>query len=128
MLQRMVSPVKVSPFKVEIIDYPGNQSGYEPIHTKVLVLPDVIQDKVGSIQLLESEVERQTLAVCTGWLVAVGGAAFTDWPHTNKTWPGHLPKPGDRIYFGKYAGIQVDGDDGRKYRLIQDSDCCGVKK
>lgn len=107
---------------------PSNGSGFEPVGTKVLVLTDqVATQSKGGIHLDPTFVERQTLAICTGTLVASGGASFTDWPNSDRRWPGHTPEIGERIQIAKYAGIMIEGADGKAYRLIQDTDVCGVQ-
>lgn len=128
MQPRLINPAKASPFVPEIEAYPGNQSGIIPIGTKVLLVMDEIKAQtLGGIFIPDQEVERQSLANTTGWLVAVGGAAFSNWPHSKEGWPGDVPGPGDRVYVAKYAGLIVHGDDGRSYRLCQDLDVCGFK-
>ncbi len=36
------------------------------------------------------------------------------------------PKVGERVHLAKYAGILIEGEDGRHYRLCQDVDVAGV--
>jgi len=35
---------------------------------------------------------------------------------------------GDRVIFRRYAGEQFDGDDGIKYRLMNDKDILAIKE
>lgn len=105
-----------------------NKSGMEPVGTKVLVLPDEVAEKTaGGIYVPEKVKEQNDFAVCTGTLVSVGGAAFSDWPHSASKWPGYTPKAGDRVYMAKYAGVVIAGKDGRSYRLCQDTDIAGLE-
>lgn len=106
-----------------------NQSGMVPVGTKVLVLPDEISEKsAGGVYIPEKVKEQNDFAVCTGTLVAVGGAAFSDWPHSERRWPGAIPKVGDRVFLAKYAGVVLKGKhDERSYRLCQDVDIAGLE-
>ena len=121
---RLPNPANVSPFKPVIQAFEGNKSGVQPIGTKVLVMPDQIADKVGSIMLPGDTVERNSLAVTTGTVVAVGAGAFADWSQAGGV--EAYPMPGQRIHMAKYAGLMIDGADKRQYRLIQDVEICGV--
>lgn len=106
-----------------------NRSGLEPVGTKVLILTDQIADVTkGNIQLPPGYVEEKNLAVTRGTLVAIGGAGFTDWPNSDRKWPGAVPAIGQRVCLAKYAGIVVDGKDGKTYRLCQDTEITGVEQ
>lgn len=105
-----------------------NLSGLEPVGTKVLVLTDQIAEvTAGGIHLPGEKVERETLGITKGTLVAVGGGAFSDWPNSDRKWPGVVPKVGDRVHLARFCGIVVDGKDGRKYRLCHDTEITGVE-
>lgn len=126
--ERLASPATVSRLVPVSDAAPSNGSGFEPVGTKVLVLTDqVATQSKGGIHLDPAFVERQTMAICTGTLVAVGSCAYTDWPHSEKKWPGRVPATGDRVQISKYSGIMIDGADGKNYRLIHDTDVCGVQ-
>lgn len=121
----------IKPTYIKMVSRPfeGNTSGYEPIGTKVLVETDWIDDKTASglITLTPDVIERMSLAVTKGTLVAVGGGAFTDWPNSERPWPGKVPMAGSRVEISKYAGILIEGKDGRHYRLIHDTDIAGLE-
>lgn len=123
---RLPSPQNKNRFVTEQAGAPTNGSGFEPMHTKVLVLPDEVAAKsAGGIHLPQSVKEQNDFAVCTGVVVAVGPAAFTNWPHSLDKWAGAV-EAGERIVLAKYAGLVIEGKtDGRKYRLIQDTDVIG---
>lgn len=120
---RLPNPANVSPFKPVIQAFEGNKSGVQPIGTKVLVMPDQIADKVGSIMLPGDTVERNSLAVTTGTVIAVGAGAFSDWANADKE---RFPNAGQRVHIARYAGLMVDGTDGKQYRLCQDVDIAGL--
>lgn len=63
--------------------------------------------------------DREALAGVEAVLLAVGGNAFEDWK-------GCIPKPGDRVYTAKYAGFEVVGRDGQKYRMCNDKEIVAV--
>lgn len=92
-----------------------NASGITPLEFKVLILPDDV-DKVsaGGIYMPDIRHEREEWAQVRGTLVATGGRAFEDWPDA--------PSVGAEVYFAKYQGILVPGDDGKEYRLCNDKD------
>lgn len=115
-------------FRTQREEYTGNHSGLEPIGTKLLVLTDSIGDTTTfGLEVTADMVERMTLAITTGVIVAKGGAAFSDWPNSDRPWPGLLPNVGDRVIIAKYAGLMHEGKDGKRYRYIQDTDVCGFE-
>jgi co-chaperonin GroES (HSP10) len=127
--KRLPDPAKKSFIKLVAHPYEGNASGCEPIGTKILVMTDWVDANTASglITMPADVVERMSLAVTQGTIVAVGGAAFTDWPNSDRAWPGLVPKAGDRVEIAKYAGLLIEGSDGRHYRLCQDTDVAGIK-
>jgi co-chaperonin GroES (HSP10) len=96
-----------------------NPSGINPLDLRVLVKPDAVADKIGSIFIPDQERERRGMAECRATLVAVGENAFCEVK-------GSKPSPGQRVLIAKYAGIVTKGDDGEEYRLCNDSDICAV--
>lgn len=98
-----------------------NESGAIPFNDFVIVMPDVHAEKIGSIYLPENEREHQSRAALTGVLVAVGEGAF-QWSYDrSRAFTGRKPVPGDRVYFTKYGGEEIQGRDGRLYRQMTDS-------
>jgi len=96
-----------------------NKSGAHPIGNKVLVKPDKVAEKVGSIITgTADEHERQQLAAESGVLIEVGSEAFR-WAGDHK-WEGKKPQPGDRVFFARYSGTQVPGADGDLYFFMAD--------
>lgn len=79
---------------------------------------------VGRLDLPPTTIERMNLASESGVLVEAGPEAFSR--HADGTiWTSYKPQPGDRVVCEKYAGIVIIGDDGRSYRLMEDS-CIGM--
>jgi co-chaperonin GroES (HSP10) len=104
-----------------------NTSGISPVEYKILILPEQAEEtdetlkraKAAGLLLVDKTTEREKMAQVKGRLVAVGGNAFEDWA-------GQVPQPGDVVYFAKYAGYVVKGDDGQEYRLANDKDVSAV--
>jgi len=99
--------------------------GIIPVEYKVLILPDVVDDKsAGGMYLPDSVRDRQQYAMDRGTILATGEGFFTDIP-------GPVPKGGDKVVFNKYAGslitIYIDGV-RREARLCNDKDICAILK
>jgi co-chaperonin GroES (HSP10) len=113
---------KGNPIRTQKHDYTGNDSGFFPIDTKILVLPDYIDDtSEGGIVLTSDTVQQNDLAVTEGFLVDYGKEAFMDWHNTTP------PKKGTRLVWAVYAGQMLEGEDGKMYRLINDTDIAAIK-
>jgi len=96
-----------------------NKSGILPLEFKVLIEPETIEEKTaGGIILPQKTKEMEQMAQVRGILIDIGSNAFEDW--------GLIPDAGDRVYFGKYAGYIVKGNDGKEYRLCNDKDICAI--
>jgi co-chaperonin GroES (HSP10) len=89
----------------------------EPMHAKVLVVPAEVPEKKGAIFLAASTHEKDVFANQRARIVALGPVAFQfeDWPASARK-----PQVGDVILHESYIGEEVEGEDGRKYRLIND--------
>jgi len=98
--------------------------GLRPMGYNVLVAVDVMEEKTaGGIYIPGKVAEREDSASEKGRIVAVSEMAFTggDWAGVND-----LPKAGDLVRFQRYAGNEFDGEDGKKYRIVADTDLKGV--
>lgn len=97
----------------------------EPMGAKVLVVPAEIPEKVGSIILTGETHEKKEYANQRGRIVAVGPCAFVfdDWPKDHPP-----PQVGDVILHEAYIGDTVEGEDGKKYRLMNDRAVTAVLK
>lgn len=104
-----------------------NTSGIQPVEYKILILPEQAEEtdetlkraKAAGLVLVDKTTEREKMAQVKGRLVAAGGNAFEDWS-------GQVPQLGDTVWFAKYAGYVVKGDDGQEYRLANDKDISAV--
>lgn len=104
---------------------PENTSGLQPIEYKVLIKPDDMSDtdpilkraKQSGIAIFTDD--RDAAQQVKGTLIAAGGIAFHDFGDPK-------PQPGDRVYFAKYSGLVITGDDGTEYRLMNDKDVAAI--
>ncbi len=100
--------------------------GIEPMEYNILVLVDETEKTTaGGIIIPEKSKDRDDLAQVRGMLVRASPLAFS-----YDTWPAGSQQPqlGDHIIFGKFAGILVNGDDGREYRLCKDKELSAITR
>ena len=113
-------------------------SGIYPSGNRVVVKPDDIEKVTdGGIIIPEPEAVKHALSQTTGILVAVGPDAFThsvriterlidgEWKPVERVTTGYsepFAQVGDRVAFAKFGGLQVEGEDGQKYRILNDED------
>lgn len=98
--------------------------GLRPMGYNVLIAVDVAEEKTaGGIILPGKHIEREDSASEKGRIVAVSQMAFTggDWAGVTD-----LPVAGNLVRFQRYAGSEFEGEDGRKYRIVSDSDMKGI--
>ena len=97
--------------------------GLMPTGYNVLVALDVLERKTaGGILLPEQHTEREDSAAERGRLVSASPMAFK-----GGDWEGAAaPAVGSEVLFQKYAGHLFDGRDGKKYRVMADTDLKGV--
>lgn len=113
----------------------GNESGIHPSGDRVLIRPDEIERKTeGGIIIPDAIGERHAMAQSIGTFIEAGPDA---WIHfVDKDAEGRVlkirqysrpfAKPGDRVAFARYGGLQVEGKDGVAYRLMNDEDVTAV--
>jgi chaperonin GroES len=101
----------------------ANTSGFTPLDVRVLVRPDVVEEKIGSIFVPKQHKEREQMAQIRATLIAVGANAWAE-ARTNPAFVA--PEPGTRVLIAKYGGIVVEGADGAKYRIMNDEDVTAV--
>lgn len=99
-----------------------NASGFLPLGHRLLVLPDEVAKRTASgFYLPEETTGKAEMAQIRGTLIAVGDGCWKD------TVSPEWAKPGDRIVFGKYSGLLWEGEDGKKYRILNDLDVVGLE-
>lgn len=93
-----------------------------PCGHRVIVKPDEVEDKYGDIVIVQDEKLEQA-GVNVGTIVAIGDTAWEAYgPHfTGKPWAA----VGDRIYYAKYAGKNVEDPEKpeEKFVVLNDEDC-----
>lgn len=97
-----------------------NASGFAPVDVKVLVKPDPVEERIGSIILADATKEKNKYAAMRGTLLATGPNAFAEWGQ------GNAPLAGARVVHAQYAGLRIKGDDGEDYLLMNDEDVVGL--
>ena len=112
-----------------------NQSGIHPCGDRVLIKPDEIEEKTeGGIIIPDTVNEVHAMAQSIGTFVAAGPDAYVHsvtWDRQGQVierrgYSESFAKPGDRVAFAKYGGLQVNGKDGKSYRIMNDEDITAV--
>lgn len=100
-----------------------NESGIYPVGHRVLILPEQIEEKTeaGIILHTSSQKSREEMAQINGIVIELGNTCYND-----QQFP--WCDVGDKVIFGKYSGLIYDGQDGKKYRIINDLDVVAVVK
>lgn len=97
-----------------------SESGLTPVEYNVVIKPDAVEEKRGSIILLNNE--RDEWAVQEGVIDAMSIHAFSyaEWPEGVRP-----PEVGERVMFAKFAGSLVERG-GVKFRVLKDKDIIAV--
>jgi co-chaperonin GroES (HSP10) len=93
-----------------------------PAGHRILVMPEVVDEKEGSIWLAPETRKHMGDAQIYGKVVSLGTNAF-------KAFDDGDPwcREGDRVAFAKYGGFNImDPKDKKLYRLLNDEDICAV--
>jgi chaperonin GroES len=94
-----------------------------PIYWRVLVMPKAAQKKTKSgIVLAQAAQEAQQHLCYIGQILAAGGEAFKSERFANEK---NLPKVGDWIIYGRYAGQRLEYK-GVKLLIVNDDDILAV--
>lgn len=99
-----------------------NESGFNPLDTRVLVLPfEPEKQTAGGILLPDQRVEREEWATTKATFVAAGSNAFLEWGDK-----AAKPAVGQSVVIAQYAGKVHTGTDGKKYRICNDTDILAI--
>lgn len=96
--------------------------GWKPVGDRVLILPEKDETQVRAeqfgIALPDSYVQSQAQHSTKAKVIAIG----------EDCWSGGIPyaNTGDDVMVGKLTGMDIKGNDGKIYRLINDLDILGV--
>lgn len=100
--------------------------GIRMIEYNVLVVLPVLSEKTTGGIIKPAEVlNGQEMAYQQARIVDKSPTAF-NYDDFNRHFPELTPKVGDIVWIARYAGGEVVGKDGRRYRLIKDKDVGGV--
>ncbi len=104
-----------------------NKSGIIPTEYKVLIDPQAIEAKIGSIFIPETTQDAEKFSQTKGRIVATSPLAFSY--ASNEEWAAakaEKPKAGDVVLYAKYAGLWVKGKDGKEYIVSNDKDIVAI--
>jgi co-chaperonin GroES (HSP10) len=106
-----------------------NTSGFEVPEFRILILPDVVEEKTaGGIIIPQAVIDDMEGSKTLATIVDIGEKAFDQ--GTDREWK-KKPMVGDKILIPSYEGYRLEGDqtkDGRKYRIILDRHILAIKK
>jgi co-chaperonin GroES (HSP10) len=106
-----------------------NDARIRPIGEQILILPDQVEQMTASgLQIMsDKEVDRLELGQTEGVVVAIA-KGLTDHEFFTASEVKVVLEfaAGDRVIFTKFAGLLMDGADGKRYRLIERKDIKGV--
>lgn len=97
--------------------------GFDPIEHKVLLFPDVVDEKTeGGIILPDMVKDKEQDAVVWATVVSMSPLAFN--------YDDDVPTPevGDKVMIPRYAGKVQKGQDGKLYRITSDRDIQAIKR
>lgn len=84
----------------------------KPMHDRVLIERDVEETTAGGLVLAASATETQK----SGVILALGA-----------DWHPFQVKVGDRVFFGTYAGVNIEHE-GKPYILLKESEILAVEE
>ena len=84
----------------------------KPLADRVLILPVEVEQKVGGIIIPDTAKEKPQ----RGKVVAVGNGTKDE---------DMILKVGDEVFYGKYAGTEIENDGG-KYLMMRQSDILAI--
>ncbi|UOF81787.1 co-chaperonin groeS [Caudoviricetes sp.] len=103
----------------------SKKHGLKALEYKVIVHPVKVEERTkGGIVLPDIVVEKDQNSAMEGTIVDISPLAFT-----YAEWPADASKPavGDKVIFSRYSGINVKGNDGLEYRIMNDKDIVAVR-
>lgn len=127
MPSRVANLGKIGEARLELVPQLSEcNPGLRPVEFNVIIAAARAAQTVGKLGLLVAPDEtRETtgLAMQVGRVVAISPIAFNydEWPDQ-----ALKPKPGDLVWYARYAGGLFEGLDGNEYRIIKDKDIGAV--
>jgi co-chaperonin GroES (HSP10) len=98
-----------------------NTSGITPVDLRILVKPDAVEEKIGSVFVPDSHRDKAKYAGTKATFVAAGANAFAEWGDAARK-----PQAGDCVLFAQYSGAREKGADGADYVVMNDKDLLAV--
>jgi len=100
--------------------------GIEPVEFNVILIlapPPKVAGRNATILLPDGVAERMSNAAQVARIIAQSPIAYSyeAWPEGSRK-----PRPGDVVWFPRYAGGLFTGLDGREYRIVKDKDIAGI--
>jgi co-chaperonin GroES (HSP10) len=93
-----------------------------PCGHRIIVRPDSIPERQGTLYLPTTTREREKYAQTFGVIVAIGPTAWKAFD-SGEPWA----KVGDHISFAKYGGYLVEDPETKEhFRILNDEDCVSV--
>lgn len=90
----------------------------------IIAVPDVVEQRPSGLFVPTKTAEADQAATMCGLLVDVSPMAGEGvWPKEGAA----RPQVGDVVWFAKYAGTLITGDDGREFRVCKDKDVIAVR-
>jgi len=127
---------------MEALKMRENPSGIEVVANRVLIKPDEIEEVTdGGIVIPVSVQIRHGISVCYGTVVSIGPDCFIHSVETTERYIDGAWKPverktnaysrpfvkiGDRVAFSIYSGHEQTGEDGVKYKAMNDIDITAI--
>ena len=115
-----------------------NTSGIYPKGNRVVIYPDELEEVTeGGIVIPNMVKEHHQQGQAMGTVVAIGPDAWIEnttyvdrlidgeWKTVERHTTRYLEpfaEVGDRVFFARYGGLQVEGADGKAYRILNDLD------
>jgi len=116
-----------------------NTSGIYPCHNHILVKPDTLEETTAGGIIVPQQVKAvHEISACYGVVIALGPDCFKHtvtvvedcdihgtWRKTERRTTQYseiFAKAGDRIAFSTYSGLEQMGEDGEKYKTLNDTD------
>lgn len=122
-LKRLFNKLLFKPASITI-----NASGYSVPEYRILILPDVVEEKTtGGIIIPDSSRDDLQGAKTLATIIDIGEKAFDQ--GTNREWK-NKPKVGDKILIPSYEGYRLNKDqtkDGKEYRIILDRNILAIQ-
>ena len=95
--------------------------GSRPVEYNVIVAMPDIPEKKGNIFLTAETRDMMEMASQCGRIIGASPVAF-NYDHFYEKHPELAPKVGDLVWIARYAGGEMVGKDGRRYRVVKDKD------